>query len=72
MSDYRNPPRAHHATNIVVSVEDGEPRAVSKGLMLLASGVVSSWVYRDRFRRTERGWRICHRTGIRVADSTPA
>jgi SnoaL-like domain len=69
MRGYTNPPRAHHATNIVVTLEDGEPRALSKGLILLANGVTASWIYRDRLRSVAGAWRIAHRIGTRLAEA---
>lgn len=68
-SQYPNPPQAHHATNIVVSPGDDEMHAVSKGLMLLPNGALSSWVYRDRLRKQDDLWRISHRIGARVSQA---
>jgi hypothetical protein len=70
-SQYPNPPQAHHATNIVISPGDDQVHAVSKGLMLLPNGALSSWVYRDRFRKQDDLWRISHRIGARVSQAGP-
>jgi hypothetical protein len=56
-------PLAHHATNILVSVDpDGTVRVLSKGLGVGANGRVGSVVYRDVVERTPQGWRFASRT----------
>jgi len=70
----REHPIAHHATNVVVSEDrDDMPLVVSKGLGVGARGRVGSIVYRDRFRRTAKGWRISERAAfLRRPDDIPA
>jgi hypothetical protein len=59
-------PLAHHATNIVVTVDvDGTVRAISKGLGVRTAGGLSTVVYRDVMTRTPAGWRIAERIAIR-------
>lgn len=63
-------PVGHHATNILIEfVSDDEADVVSKGIAIFADdsgrGPASSVVYRDRFRRTEAGWRIALRRAER-------
>jgi hypothetical protein len=56
-------PLAHHATNILVSVDpDGTVRVLSKGLGVGPNGRVGSVVYRDVVERTPQGWRFVART----------
>ncbi len=56
-------PLAHHATNILVSVDpDGTVRVLSKGLGVGPNGRVGSVVYRDVVERTPQGWRFAVRT----------
>jgi SnoaL-like domain len=56
-------PLAHHATNILVSVDpDGTVRVLSKGLGVGPNGRVGSVVYRDVVERTPQGWRFASRT----------
>ncbi|MGN9908467.1 nuclear transport factor 2 family protein [Phytohabitans sp. LJ34] len=55
-------PVAHHVTNIVLTpAGDGEVRALSKGLGVLADGTAGSVTYEDTLLRTGAGWRISHR-----------
>jgi len=57
-------PRAHHASNIVVSEDpDGTVRVLSKGLGVGPNGRVGSVVYRDVVERTPAGWRFVSRKG---------
>jgi len=72
-SAYPNPPIAHHTTNVVVSSEGGQARAVSKGLMLLPNGTIASWVYRDVFIKVPSGsWRIARRVGAPIGQAGQA
>ncbi|WP_405876029.1 MULTISPECIES: nuclear transport factor 2 family protein [unclassified Streptomyces] len=55
-------PLAHHVTNVVIEeTTDGNLRARSKGLGIMADGSCGSVTYEDVVRRTETGWRICRR-----------
>lgn len=55
-------PVGHHITNVVLEVvADGEVRALSKGIGVLADGGCGSVTYEDVVVRGERGWRIAHR-----------
>jgi hypothetical protein len=72
-------PIAHHVTNVVISGEDdGTVTAVSKGLMLMADGTLSSVTHLDTLRRHDGGWRISRRVispqriplgGVHLADA---
>lgn len=58
-------PLAHHATNIVVEVDDdGTVRVLSKGIGVGAGGRVGSVTYRDVAVRTAAGWRLASRTVV--------
>jgi hypothetical protein len=49
-------------TNVVISGEgDGLVTALSKGLMLMADGTLSSVTHLDTLRRHDGGWRISRR-----------
>ena len=62
-SDEALHPRAHHATNIVVTQDpDGTVRVLSKGIGVGRKGRVGSVTYRDVVVRTPGGWRIAART----------
>jgi hypothetical protein len=55
-------PIAHHVTNIVISGEgDGLASALSKGLILLPDGVVTSVTHQDTLARHNGDWRISRR-----------
>ncbi len=55
-------PIAHHATNIMVLVDqDGTVRVKSKGLAVMPDGKAGSAVYQDIVVKTEQGWRLAHR-----------
>jgi hypothetical protein len=51
-----------HVTNTVVRPDGDGARAWSKGLVLRADGTAAAFLYEDRLVRTDRGWRIRHRT----------
>jgi hypothetical protein len=53
---------AMHVTNTVVRPDGDGARAWSKGLVLRADGTAAAFLYEDRLVRTDRGWRIRHRT----------
>ncbi|MZD10557.1 nuclear transport factor 2 family protein [Streptomyces sp. SID5785] len=56
-------PVGHHVTNIVVSEgDDGQVRALSKGIGIRADGTAGSVTYEDVLVSTAHGWRISHRT----------
>jgi len=56
-------PVGHHITNVVLTEEgDGEVRALSKGIGIMADGSCGSGTYEDRIVHTPAGWRIAHRT----------
>lgn len=58
-------PLAHHATNVVVEVDDdGTVRVLSKGIGVGAGGRVGSVTYRDVAVRTAAGWRLASRTVV--------
>jgi len=58
-------PLAHHATNIVVTEDDGGTvRVLSKGIGVGRKGRVGSVTYRDIAVRTEAGWRLASRTAL--------
>jgi len=64
-SDGRMHPLAHHATNIVVSVDDdGTVRARSKGIGVGRKGRVGSATYHDVLVRTDAGWRLAERRAV--------
>ena len=72
-------PIAHHVTNVVITgEEDGLVTALSKGLMLMADGTLSSVTHLDAVRRHDGGWRISRRVispqrtplgGVHLADA---
>jgi hypothetical protein len=57
-------PLAHHATNILIEVVDGEITVLSKGIGMYRD-LVGSTVYRDRLRKTPQGWRIARRVAAK-------
>jgi ketosteroid isomerase-like protein len=57
-------PLAHHATNILIEVVDGEITVLSKGIGMYRD-LVGSTVYRDRLRKTPQGWRIARRVATK-------
>lgn len=57
-------PRAHHITNIHVTVIDGQPELRSRILGMLEDRRVASGQYRDRVVKTAAGWRVCRRTFV--------
>ena len=58
-------PVGHHVTNVTLTeVADGEVRALSKGIGVMADGTCGSVTYEDTVLLGERGWRISHRTII--------
>jgi hypothetical protein len=64
-SDLDQHPVAHHATNIVVTEDDGVVRVESKGICPLRDGRVATVVYRDEVSRTPAGWRLAQRVATR-------
>ena len=54
-------PLAHHATNIVIDLIEGDLRVLSKGIGVGHNGRVGSVTYKDKLQKTDRGWRIKHR-----------
>jgi hypothetical protein len=55
-------PVGHHLTNLVLTEQsDGQVRARSKGIGIMADGTSGSVVYDDLIVRAGRGWRIRHR-----------
>ena len=71
--DGANHPLAHHVTN-VVAVADGPDNATmrSKVIATLPKARAGSADYRDRLRRTPRGWRIAERiVTLRTGDPPP-
>jgi hypothetical protein len=65
-SDQADHPLAHHATNIVVTVDPaGATRVWSKGIGVGRGGRVGSVVYRDVVVRTAVGWRLAERVVTR-------
>jgi hypothetical protein len=66
-------PLAHHATNVVVTEDDGGTvRVRSKGIGVGAGGRVGSVTYRDVAVRTPDGWRLAERVVVlRRPDAPP-
>jgi hypothetical protein len=54
-------PLAHIATNAYVFEEGGEVRSRAKWFMPTDEGTISGGVYRDRWTKTDRGWRLSER-----------
>jgi hypothetical protein len=55
-------PVAHHVTNVVIEeLADGQVRARSKGLGIMADGSCGSVTYVDTVVRVSAGWRISRR-----------
>ncbi|NNE75262.1 MAG: nuclear transport factor 2 family protein [Acidimicrobiales bacterium] len=57
-------PLAHHATNVVITDDDGVIRVISKGIGVGRGGRVGSVTYYDVVAKTEQGWRFTQRSGI--------
>jgi ketosteroid isomerase-like protein len=58
-------PLAHHVTNVViVGVDDGTVRVVSKGIGVRRDGSTGSVTYHDEVRHEAAGWRIAKRRVI--------
>lgn len=54
---------AHNVANLHISQDpDGTVRCISRSLGVSTEGVASSMVYNDIMRKTDKGWRIAHRT----------
>ncbi len=68
----RTPPQRHHFSVDTVARADGPGGAIvhTKSLSLLFDGSVSAGVYRDRFVRTDAGWRIAVREAL-TGDAAP-
>jgi hypothetical protein len=54
-------PLAHIATNSYVFEEDGDVRSRAKWFMPTDEGTISGGVYRDRWEKTTKGWRLKER-----------
>jgi hypothetical protein len=54
-------PLAHIATNAYVFEEGGEVRSRGKWFTPTDEGTISGGVYRDRWTKTDRGWRLAER-----------
>jgi len=54
-------PLAHIATNAYVFEEDGEVRSRGKWFMPTDEGTISGGVYRDRWEKAGKGWRLKER-----------
>jgi len=66
-------PLAHHATNIVISADEADVGAISKGLGVGHRGKVGSVVYRDTLVQVNDKWRISQRqVELRRSSSIPA
>ncbi|MBT2225234.1 nuclear transport factor 2 family protein [Nonomuraea sp. NEAU-A123] len=55
-------PVGHHVTNVVLTeIADGQVRARSKGISIMAGGGAGSVIYDDVISYGDQGWRISHR-----------
>ena len=67
-----NHPLAHHVTNVVVAGGPDDATMRSKVIATLPKARAGSADYRDRLRRTPRGWRIAERiVTLRTGDPPP-
>ncbi|GAA1915971.1 nuclear transport factor 2 family protein [Streptantibioticus ferralitis] len=58
-------PVGHHVTNIMITqLDERSARVRSKGIGVMAGGMVNSVVYQDVVTRQPDGWRISHRKMI--------
>ena len=62
MEDTNEHPLAHHASNIVISIENEVVSVISKGIGVGYKGRVGSVVYRDVLEKVDSGWLIKHRS----------
>ncbi|MFD1544927.1 nuclear transport factor 2 family protein [Nonomuraea guangzhouensis] len=55
-------PVGHHVTNVVLTeIADGQVRARSKGISIMAGGTCGSVTYDDVISYGDQGWRMSHR-----------
>ncbi len=72
MEDSTEHPLAHHASNIVIKVENDAVSVISKGIGVGYRGRVGSVVYRDKLSNIDGQWRISERcVELRRADASP-
>lgn len=66
-------PTAHHATNILITpAGDGTVAVTWKGISVHRDGLSRSFVYHERLRKTERGWRgFWRRVELRPTEVPP-